>query len=154
MQPCLRGFFQGKGPQKHMQDQYEIKKRAERAWLDSFFKLYDGYPEGKIIASESPDFILSGSRKRTIGIELTSIVNSPGNGRHLAKEAIDESIQKKNAKLKLYMKKRINSYWLIIILNDHGDTMIHQNTASWQFESGFQKIFIFDPSRQQILQIK
>ena len=137
-----------------MADQQDIKKRAERAWLDRFLNLYDEHVGGKIIPAESPDFILAGSRKTNTGIELTSIIVNQAHGRYLTKEAIDECIARKNGKLKLYRKRRMDQYWLIIILEGPGDVMIHQNTGSWQFESEFHRIFLFDPSREMISRIK
>jgi hypothetical protein len=49
------------------------KKQIELLLLEYFRQLYPYFPKGKIIPSESPDFILNHSISRTIGIELVRL---------------------------------------------------------------------------------
>lgn len=135
--------------------QLERKKEEERSYLEQFLELYEDMPKGKLSASESPDFIFSPTRKTSIGIELTKLIikDQPSN-KFLSRESIAEVIEKKNGKLALYRKKRINFYWLIIIIEDLlGDMQIHQHTDAWNFESPFHKIFLFYPAHDQVMEI-
>jgi hypothetical protein len=50
-----------------------IKQIQEYIIIDNFRKHYPQFPKGKLIKSESPDFILKTGAKHTIGIELTSL---------------------------------------------------------------------------------
>ena len=131
------------------------KKIIEKEYLMHFLKLYEDPPSGKIISSESPDFIISLNRRKSIGIELTKlIVKDTASHKHLSREDLNAVIEKKNGKLKLYRKKRIDLYWLIIIIEDEtGDTIIHQHTAQWDFSTSFNKIFLFYPEHRQIMDI-
>jgi hypothetical protein len=49
------------------------KDREEQAILNYFRETYEEFPKGKLLKSESPDFILRVNRKKTIGIELTKL---------------------------------------------------------------------------------
>jgi len=131
------------------------KKAIEKEYLLHFLKLYEDRPRGKIISSESPDFIISLNRKRSIGIELTKlIVDHSVSQKHLSREDLNTVIEKKNRKLKLYRKKRIDLYWLIIIIEDEtAETIIHQHTAQWDFITSFNKIFLFYPERKQLMEV-
>lgn len=135
--------------------QQDKKKEEERVYLEDFLKLYKDMPKGKLKASESPDFIFSPNRKTSIGIELTRlIIKEAHTYKYLRRESISEVIEKKNAKLALYRKKRINFYWLIIIIEDDvGDIHIHQNTDMWDFNSLFHKIFLFYPAHEQVVEL-
>ncbi len=54
-------------------NQYEHKKSLERLLLDLFLEGYPGLLKGKLVATESPDFILTTSPRVSIGIELTRL---------------------------------------------------------------------------------
>lgn len=51
----------------------EKKDSFEKMILDGFSRFYRDFPQGRLIKSESPDFILWKSPKRAIGIELTRL---------------------------------------------------------------------------------
>lgn len=54
-------------------DQYQQKKQLE-ALLVAYFKHgYPQFPEGKLVESESPDFLLALNSRLTLGIELTRL---------------------------------------------------------------------------------
>lgn len=78
---------------------YEQKSAEEWGLLEKFRELLADFPKGKVIKSESPDFIVSLNPKRNIGIELTWV---PG---QLSMELIEETIARKEEKLRLYHKK-------------------------------------------------
>jgi hypothetical protein len=57
------------------------KKAMERAYLQRFRENFAGFPEGEVVSSESPDFLIK-SQPRWIGIELTEYhVQEPDEGR-------------------------------------------------------------------------
>ena len=49
------------------------KKKEEKTLLKYFSQAYPDFPRGKIYDTESPDFVISLSRKRKLGIELTRL---------------------------------------------------------------------------------
>jgi hypothetical protein len=131
------------------------KKAWEREILDQFIEKCDDIPRARIKASESPDFILSSGRKFTIGVEVTQLLSDQNaSGRYLSREAIDSSIKKKDEKIALYQKKKMDRYWLLIAVGGEArDLDLHQNVASWQFESGFNRIFIFQMHTRKLIEI-
>lgn len=131
------------------------KKALEREILDQFIEKCDDVPRARIKASESPDFILSSGRKFTIGVEVTRLLSDlNGNGRYLSREAIDNSIKKKNEKIALYQKKKMDRYWLLIAVGGEArDLDLHQNVEKWKFESGFNRIFIFHMHTDKLIEI-
>ncbi len=133
------------------------KKAGEREYLDRFFRLLDERPAGKLIPAESPDFILKTGRKKSIGIELTWLIPEPGNHeKHLSRELIAGCIARKDSKLSLYRKKRIDHFWLLILLGKDGNGFpaLHQNTGNWGFETLFHKVFLLHTTENSLLEIK
>ena len=59
----------------------ETKAQWEKAVMRLFRETCPGFPHGRLIKTESPDFILKTSRKRSTGIEITRLYN-PGPGEH------------------------------------------------------------------------
>ena len=94
----------------------EIRKQKERVVVEYFLGKLDDAPRGRLVASESPDFILSTSRKYAIGIELTEIIFDGENKASAEdlKTRVLEAIAKKRDKLGLYRKRRLDKYWLVI----------------------------------------
>ena len=136
------------------------KSIQERIILDRFKKHYPEFPKGRIIKSESPDFMLMTGSRNTIGIELTAL---PSSSYNLSKENYNDfisdmahSISKKEKKLKIYLKKEAEAYWLIIFadsielngfnFNGHFDKRILSN--------GFDRVFLFELFEGQVWQIQ
>lgn len=126
------------------------KSIQERIVLDRFKKNYLEFPKGRIIKSESPDFLLMNRNKPAIGIELTSLPYSKYTlGNENNEDFISDmvhAISKKQEKLKSYRKKQADAYWLIIYAD-----FIESNSFSFngQFEAsisenGFDRVFLFD----------
>lgn len=77
------------------------KKHEEKLLLRHFREIYDGFPKGKLIATESPDFILKPAPKQTIGIELMRLHKdktdtnafAPRSTEHLKRKLILETQQ-------------------------------------------------------------
>ncbi len=129
-------------------DNQQKKKKRERELLDQFKLVYPDFPKGKIFASESPDFILNPNRKRTTGIELIQLF--PKNKNLL--ESIQTAIDKKEEKLRLYQKKILEIYWLIITTDSlHLFKFNIQNLVDkHDFETKFDKVFLFDSNTTKI----
>ena len=127
----------------------DLKSTRELINLDAFRMHFPAFPKGRLIKSESPDFILKTSQKYSIGIELTSLP-SPSytiTGETVSSflEDLQHSILKKEAKLKIYRGKKANEYWLIIF----ADVIDIKNVNYMELISGtncndFRKIFLFD----------
>jgi hypothetical protein len=125
------------------------KSLQEQIILDNFRKHFPDFPGGRLIKSESPDFILKTSPKQSIGIELTAL---PSPVYTINKETVQSffsdiklSVSKKQEKLKSYKKKRADSYWLIIYA---GSIIIESINFNNQLDrltvcSGFDRIFLF-----------
>lgn len=89
------------------------RKEEEKLIIQYFRKHCIDFPKGRLIPSESPDFILKISPHRSIGIELTRLVE--------AKDpfaAIRNAIVKKEGKLHLYTHMHLSGIWLIIHAED------------------------------------
>jgi len=101
-------------------------KHQESIILESFRKHIPGFPKGKLLKSESPDFILKSGPKHAIGIELTRLENekyiiNPASFASFI-EHIHSAISNKSEKLRNYRKNNLNAYWLII----HADSIEHK----------------------------
>ena len=131
------------------------KKENERRILDQFRRLYTEFPGGRIIASESPDFILRTSTKYSIGIELVSlpVLNQAGSSSF---NKIKNCILAKEEKLPLYRKKKLDRYWLLIY------TVIPGQITSWdskripylEVSRSYHRIFILQVAENEIITIK
>jgi hypothetical protein len=122
--------------------------------LELFRKNYADFPKGKLIKSESPDFILNSGRAKSIGIEITRLhdgsisKNNPGFPvAELTKSNIESTINHKEEKLSLYQKKKISECWLIIA-TDYMRLPKGENISSFISElvvhSRYQRIFLMD----------
>ena len=127
------------------------KKIRERELLDQFRFVYPNFPKGKIIASESPDFILKPNRKRTIGIELIQLFPNEN-----LLESIQASIVKKEEKLRLYQKKVLENYWLIITTDSlHLFKFNIQNLIDKsEFDSKYDRVFLFEVAKNKIFELR
>lgn len=133
----------------------------EKLVMELFRQEYDDFPKGKLVKSESPDFILKASPKHRIGIEVTKLhgpkIKKPKT--HFAisqegyqppefsKENIDFTIRAKDDKLYLYRQKKLNQFWLLItadLTENPAAFNIPNKLGNWNFNSGFQKVFLFE----------
>jgi hypothetical protein len=130
--------------------------------LELFRKSYAEFPKGKLVKSESPDFILKINPRKSIGIEITRLhdgslsKNNPGFPvAELTKKNIETTISHKEEKLTLYQKKNISEFWLIIatdyihLPNSKNIPLIEK----WEFGTGYQKVFIIDLFNPKIHQL-
>jgi len=132
------------------------KKHTETVIINLFRKHFPDFPKGSLKPSESPDFILGISPKRKIGIELTSLHPYFSDNDLLSYENITACIEAKNEKLRLYQKKKLNEYWLIISVNDLSSwkkVNIHNKLIVWLFKTGFNRVFLFNTIEGRVLEL-
>ena len=131
--------------------------------LELFRKNYSEFPKGKLVKSESPDFILKINPRRSIGIEITRLHDSsipksnPGFPvAELTHRNIESTINNKEEKLSLYQKKKISECWLIIA-TDYIHLSSGKNFSTliekWEFSTGYKKVFIVDLFDHKIHQV-
>ncbi|MBE0663831.1 MAG: hypothetical protein IH597_15350 [Bacteroidales bacterium] len=138
----------------------------EREILQLFRKSWPAFPKGRLIKTESPDFILKTSRKNSIGIEITRI-DTPTSGKHfnssetnnslsksisgaettqfITGKFLESTIERKEQKLSLYRKQMSDAYWLIITTKSSNweGSRLPQSIHEWNFETKFDKLFLF-----------
>jgi len=126
------------------------KSIQERIILDRFKKHFPDFPKGRIIKSESPDFMLMKGSRNTIGIELTAL---PSTNYKLSMDDNDgflsdlvHSISKKEQKLEIYLKKEAEAYWLIIFADsiELNGFSFNGHFDRWISNNGFDRVFLFD----------
>ena len=132
------------------------KKRGESVIINLFRENFPSFPKGSLKPSESPDFILAISPKQKIGIELTSLHPFIPDSELLSFENITACLEAKNEKLRLYKKKKLNEYWLIISVNDlhsRNRIHIHNKLIIWVFETGFNRVFLFNEINGKVFEL-
>jgi hypothetical protein len=111
--------------------------------------------------------IISGEQL-PVGVESILVVNHPvlqtpvwerANNRGVSTDVVDDirqSIKKKDEKLRIYHKKQLNLYWLLITsdrLRGVKEFYLHQQIDGHEFHSRFQRVFLFDLMKPKIYQI-
>jgi hypothetical protein len=128
--------------------------------MDAFRKHFPHFPKGRLIKSESPDFILKTSPKHSIGIELTALPSASYSVNNLNFNNfisdIHLSILKKEEKLNNYRKIHADEYWLIIYADSIETSAINLNNYKDMFKANncFHKVFLFQLFEQVIFQIE
>ncbi|WP_423130581.1 hypothetical protein [Gaoshiqia sp. Z1-71] len=139
------------------------KKINEQVVLNTFMKLMDDFPAGKIVPGESPDFLLKLKPRKAIGIELTELKGQdfhnhtgrliePGN----ALFHIRNTILAKEEKLHLYKKKKLWQLWLLIhleALTPNLNFRIENKLDQLHLNSGFDRIFLIELARNRLYQL-
>ncbi|PLW99378.1 MAG: hypothetical protein C0591_02900 [Marinilabiliales bacterium] len=120
-----------------------IDKDSEEWLVMRYFReKYTDFPRGKLVKSESPDFILKLSRKKSIGIERTRLDYIINNNPDLWPVYLISLIEKKEEKLRLYKKKLFAKYWLLMTVEDVNLKDIHKHIRDYNFL--FDDVFLFD----------
>lgn len=129
------------------------RKKRERSVLDFFRNKYDRFPKGKLAAVESPDFILHVNTKFAIGIELVGIhmMSNPGSS---IPDIIQELIRLKEEKLRLYRKKRLDRYWLLIYCEYREISQQIRRMPRLSTESLFNRVFLLLPGEKEMYILK
>ena len=132
------------------------KKQNELVIINLFREHFSDFPKGSLKPSESPDFILGITPRWKIGIELTSLHPYFSDTELLSYENITACLEAKNEKLRLYQKKKLNEYWLIISVNDlhsWNRINIHNKLIIWVFNTGFNRVFLFNTIDCKVLEL-
>ena len=143
------------------------EKIEERFYLDLFRKLESDFPRGKIIASESPDFLIK-TKHRTVGIEMTRMMplymreesfetaNEAPKRWLVGTETLQMILDKKEEKLSLYQSKKLNAYWLIIVvpplLLAHSCELPPQ-LLHFKFHTRFNRVFLLLVDQKKLMVI-
>ncbi|MBN2173567.1 MAG: hypothetical protein JW731_05515 [Bacteroidales bacterium] len=128
------------------------QKDEELVVMEYFRKNYPEFPAGRLIPSESPDFILKINSKKSIGIELTRLDN-------MAKtlpEKIQSTLNNKNDKLRIYQNGKFQSIWLIIyadFLEESKNFNIQNKMDNWRLSSQFDRVYLFELFYKNILEL-
>ncbi|MBL7110904.1 MAG: hypothetical protein ISS19_03065 [Bacteroidales bacterium] len=140
----------------------ENKAIHEREVLDQFISSYSEFPNGRIFKTESPDFILAVNPRYKIGIELTHLHNPAEKNNtsysaiQLTKDILNAVILKKEEKIPIYEKKKLDELWLIITMIEPGQMPnynLNNKLESWTFNNSFTKVFLFNFIDFKIYQI-
>lgn len=143
------------------------KQEVERAYFDQFRQLYNDIPHGKIIQSESPDFIIR-SRHSSLGVEITRIYQEkiievylgtlPSKiSKGVFLSALLPILEKKESKRLRYQTKRMNANWLLIVFVREPANMAYDFLKKFDntsVESGFEKVFLLDVIANQLIELK
>ncbi len=127
-----------------------IRKIVKNRSRESFFKEAvsgNGLPEGleEILVVNHP----------AMQFPVWERANNLGVSTDVA-EDIRQSVHKKNEKLRLYKKQRLNYYWLLITtdrLRGLKNFNLPQKLMNYEFYSGFQKVFLFDLVKTEIYRL-
>ena len=125
------------------------QKEEENFVIQYFREIYFDFPNGKLMQSESPDFILKNSPKKLMGIELTRLNPNASS----LKEKIEATLQNKSEKIRLYQQKKLNAVWLIIhvdFIEESKSYNIQNKMNNWIFNTEFDKVFLFDLFKKSI----
>lgn len=129
-----------------------IEKKSEEWLVMLYFReRYADFPKGKLVQSESPDFIIKLNRKKKIGVELTRLDYIIRNHPDLWSEYLIKLIEKKEDKLRLYKKKLFTDYWLIMSIDEMQAKDILQHIGGYDFL--FEKVFLFDLFSGEIIEL-
>ena len=120
-----------------------------------FREKYAQFPKGKLVKSESPDFVLVLNRKKRIGIELTRLdylLNDKMQIQELSGR-LQKLIDKKEEKLRAYRKNRLNEYWLIVTVDSFETVEDDKTGLQKKVNTSFDKVFLFDLFSPKIIQL-
>jgi hypothetical protein len=128
------------------------QKDEEKLVMQYFREICHGFPKGKLIHSESPDFILKVNPKKSIGIELTRLDNNSDS----LNEKIEATLQNKSDKIRLYQQKKFSAIWLIIyteFIEESKSYNIRNKLNKWEFLLEFDKVVLFDLFNKNIFEL-
>ncbi len=139
--------------------------KTEQEWviMRYFTENCPGFPKGKLVKGESPDFQLWISAKRFIGIELTQVhqfnTDNPVQsflGQESAVKQVSESIRAKEEKIRLYRSDHPFQLWLIIFADYSEPYAMEKVTSEYQenrIETSFDKVYLFDLDTHKAFQL-
>ena len=136
-------------------------KKTSDEWLvmNYFIEKYEGFPAGKLVKHESPDFLLKVNRHNTIGIELTQLGVHSTIGREttdVLTEALQHTLEKKQQKIPLYNKLWLIEKWLIVYTDKLAlpvGAKMEKLFGRLTVSSGFNRTYLFDLFTGKIFEI-
>lgn len=140
--------------------------KIEQEWIIMryFMENCTGFPKGKLVKGESPDFQLWVSPKRFIGLELTQVhqfkADTPLQGfleHQSAVKQVNESIRAKEEKVRLYRSDHPHQLWLIIFADYSEADAMEQVVGEYQenrIMSSFDQVYLFDLDKPEIVRLK
>jgi hypothetical protein len=138
--------------------------------MEQFKNCYADFPNGKLVKSESPDFIVKKTIKTSIGIELTKLhgptvhkfkTHYPHKitgyqAPELNRENLEFTINAKNEKLNIYRHQKLSQIWLLITA-DLAESPVSYNLSNklgnWTFTSSFEKVFLFELEGRKVFEL-
>ena len=120
-----------------------VKKQLEVLLMQYFSECYTDFPKGKVISSESPDFIITLKSRNNIGIELTRL--NPVNARipdstELAQNELNEyiietakSLFENNSPYQLFVKFLFSEPYPLS--KNHVEAQLHPNIFQYKARS-------------------
>jgi len=131
------------------------KKQQERKALELLSAIDPRFPRGRIMAGESPDFVIrTGTRQRT-GIEVTRLTDPEASDyrddRHfspfLSRELLEGRIRAKESRLPLYRKKKLARIWLLILASGFSNSPafnVSNQLNAWGLQTEFDRVVLLD----------
>lgn len=139
------------------------KKAHEQQVLQIFRNLIADFPKGKVLQTESPDFLVRLNRKKVIGIELTELhgqtfYDNLGyyHNPELLYQNIEHTISAKEEKIYLYQKSKPVELWLLIHLRSFQNQLnfrYRNKLTNWVFRSSFDRIFLLEETKRELHEI-
>jgi len=140
-----------------------MNKGNEKLILEYFKETIEGFPSGKIVASESPDFLIFSGQSEKIGIELVQLLPPPELNHYFAGilnpknsyEQISMTINLKEAKRHLYQSAHCAELWLLIHFDfqDSPNFKLGNHISKWTFSHGFNRVYIFNLFERHVFEI-
>lgn len=143
------------------------EKLEERFYLDLFRKLESDFPKGKVLASESPDFLIK-TKHSTVGIEITRLLplyvnedsfnatNSQQKSWLVGPHTIQMILDKKEEKLGLYRSKKLKACWLLIVLPSLSVAEaceLSSQTFHFMYHTNFDRVFLLLVDQKKLMVI-
>lgn len=139
------------------------KKIYEIQILRLFKNLFNDFPKGRVVETESPDFLIRLNKKKVIGIELTELhgqefYDNEGHFTHpeLLFQHIKNTISAKEEKIYLYQKVKPVELWLLIHLRSFQNKLNgnHSNIlTNSDFISTFDRVFLLEERNKKLHEI-
>ncbi|MBK9290564.1 MAG: hypothetical protein IPM52_02875 [Bacteroidetes bacterium] len=132
------------------------KKKEESEVLRAWLQIGSDLPKGRIVSSESPDFLWHISRRKIIGIELTKLM-FPFSAAHIDLgiregrwhliQKLNQLIVSKNELIPLYLSNtRSSEIWLLVDCDDMAFGYMHHllpGIGEWLAANRFSRIDLF-----------
>ena len=139
------------------------KKEHESHIFQLFKNLIDDFPSGKVVQTESPDFLVRLNRRKVIGIELTELhgqefYDNLGHFTHpeLLFQDLENTITAKEEKIYLYQKVKPVELWLLIHIRSFQNKLnfsYRNKLDCWNINSSFDRIFLLEENNKWLLEI-